>query len=195
MAHINLLPWRETLKKEREIRFFMFAAIGLIISGLIFLAVYIYIGMLIDYQQSRNDYLKEQIKLAKAKITKIEELESEKANVEKRIKVIEKLQLSRPEAVYMFNEVCKIPDGVYYRDVQQKGYDITLSGEAQSPARVSSLMDNLANSPWLRSPDLKLVQEINKDEKKREFQLSVQQISPEEAEEIKKKEQDNQSKR
>jgi len=187
MARINLLPWRESLKKEREIRFFMFTGIALAISGLIFLGVYVYIDMLISYQQSRNDFLEREIKQAQAKIKQIEKLEAEKANVEKRIKVIEKLQLSRPEAVYMFNEVCKIPDGVYYRKVQQKGYDIALSGEAQSPARVSSLMDNLENSPWLRNADLKLVQEITKNEKNREFRLSIQQISPEEVDEGKKK--------
>lgn len=186
MAHINLLPWREELKKEREIRFFMFTAIGLVISGLIFLAVYLYIDMLITHQQTRNAYLEKAIKEANDAIEVIKGLEAEKADVEKRIKVIEKLQLSRPEAVYMFNEVCKIPDGVYYRTIEQKGYKIALSGEAQSPARVSTLMDNLDASPWLRNPDLSLVQEINEDEKNRAFELTIQQISPEEIEEAEK---------
>ncbi len=187
MAHINLLPWRDVLKKEREIRFFMMTGIALAICGAIFFGIYMYINTLISYQQSRNDFLKSAITVAKGKIKEIEELEAEKANVEKRIKVIEKLQLSRPEAVYLFNEICKIPDGVYYRGMTQEDYAIALDGEAQSPARVSSLMDNLSNSKWLRNPDLELVQEIDKNEKNREFRLNVQQISPEEIDEQKKK--------
>ncbi len=186
MAHINLLPWRNALRKEREIRFFMMTGIALAFSGLLFLGVYLYIDSLSKYQQARNAFIEEAIKEAKAKIQEIEALEAEKANVEKRIKVIEKLQLSRPEAVYLLNEVCKIPDGVYYRQLMQKEYEISLNGEAQSPARVSSLMDNLSNSEWLRNPDLKLVQEMTERDKNREFKLTVQQISSEEVEEQKK---------
>ena len=188
MAHINLLPWRETLRKEREIRFFMIMAIALAISAVLFLAGYMYIDILTQYQQSRNDYLQEEIKKADKKIKEIKKLQEERANVEKRIKVIQKLQLSRPESVYLFNSVCSVPDGVFYKNLVQKSYGVTLEGKAQSNARVSSLMNNLDGSEWLKNSKLVLVKETQAGSKNRDFKLEIEQVSAEALEEERKKE-------
>jgi len=50
--------------------------------------------------------------------------------------------------------VRQLPDGVYLKQVDQKGKTIKLVGYAQSNARVASLMRNLDASPWLEGSTL-----------------------------------------
>ena len=61
MAHINLLPWREQLRKDRQRNFFVVVGIAAIISVLVVGAVHIHILTLIDHQESRNNLLKQEI--------------------------------------------------------------------------------------------------------------------------------------
>ena len=73
--------------------------------------------------------------------------------------VIETLQRSRPEVVYLFDElVGTVPDGVHLESVRQTGPRITITGVAQSSTRVSTFMRNIDNSEWLTDPGLDVVQ-------------------------------------
>ncbi|MBE9562353.1 MAG: hypothetical protein IMF12_05775, partial [Proteobacteria bacterium] len=40
--NINLLPWRDTLKKEREARFGIIIGISLLLTGLVILIIHLY---------------------------------------------------------------------------------------------------------------------------------------------------------
>jgi type IV pilus assembly protein PilN len=71
--------------------------------------------------------------------------------------------------------VRQLPDGVYLKSVKQNGARITLVGYAQSNARVSTLMRNVENSPWLTAPDLIEIRSVALDRQKvNEFTLAVQ---------------------
>ena len=48
----------------------------------------------------------------------------------------------------------QLPDGVYLKAVSQKINRVTVSGYAQSNARVSTFMRNLESSPYLEKPVL-----------------------------------------
>jgi type IV pilus assembly protein PilN len=155
MPNINLLPWREKLKKEREARFGIAAAAGLAVGGLIVLGVHLYIQGLINYQQSRNSYLKKEISLMEAKIKEIENLEEKKQRLIERMNVIQELETSRPRIVHLFDElVTQTPDGVYFTNMKQKGEKITIEGYAQSDARVSSFMKAIERSEWMKNPTI-----------------------------------------
>ena len=186
MPRINLLPWRDSLKKEREVRFGIITGIALGITALIFLGVHVYIANAISYQESRNNYLTEQIKEAEAKIAEIKELEQKKERLIERMSVIQELEKSRPQVVHLFDELVKqVPPGVYFTKMEQKGDKITLEGVAQSDARVSSLMSNIEMSQWLSHP--KIYQIVTKEQKQdpngkgtrvSEFKLEVTQTAP-----------------
>ena len=186
MPRINLLPWRDSLKKEREVRFGIITGIALGITALIFLGVHVYIANAISYQESRNNYLTEQIKEAEAKIAEIKELEQKKERLIERMSVIQELEKSRPQVVHLFDELVKqVPPGVYFTKMEQKGDKITLEGTAQSDARVSSLMSNIEMSQWLSHP--KIYQIVTKEQKQNpsgkgtrvsEFKLEVTQTAP-----------------
>jgi type IV pilus assembly protein PilN len=180
MSRINLLPWREVQRKEREIRFYASMGIALGVSALVFLGVHLYMQALIDYQKERNAYLNTEIKRAEEQIKEIKRLEEEKARLFQRMDVIKNLQTSRPQVVHMFDElVTTLPDGVYYTSFTQSGTNISLTGNAQSDARVSSLMRNLDKSPWFKNPKLSFTQLQTVDGRSvKQFALSIQQDAP-----------------
>ncbi|MBM2829577.1 MAG: hypothetical protein HW411_367 [Gammaproteobacteria bacterium] len=159
MAKINLLPWREELRKERQQQFFITVGLAAAVAVGIWGVFHFYHTQLIDYQQTRNKYLEEQIVLLDKKIAEIEQLEKEKERLLARMRAIEQLQSNRPLIVRMFDEMVKnLPDGVSLTQVTQKGGTITINGVAQSNARVSSFMRNLEGSEWLKDPQLDIIQ-------------------------------------
>ena len=152
MAHINLLPWREELRKERQQQFGIATAIAIAFTGLVFFGVYTYVNDLIDYQTQRNDLLKQAIKEANKKIEEIEVLKKAEDNLRQRIAAIESLEESRSDIVHMFDELAKSrPDNVYYESLTQSKEKVSVEGYAQSNALVSTLVRNLSRSPWIKS--------------------------------------------
>jgi len=94
--------------------------------------------------------------------------------------VIQQLQGSRPMVVHLFDEVVKtIPDGAHLKKLTQKGAGITLIGQAQSNARVSSYMRNIESSQWLNKPNLQVITNKNaKGDGLNSFTLVAMQVSP-----------------
>lgn len=174
MPQINLLPWRETLKKERQTRFMIIAAIAVGITVLLWVGTYVYIEDRISYQEQRNSYLKQEITLVEQQLKEIEELKDKKTRLIERMNVIQKLQANRPQVVHLFDEIVKrIPQGVYFTEMAQKGNIITLSGIAQSDARVSSLMTNIEKSEWLKSPEIVIIDAENTKGEQGQTQRSI----------------------
>jgi type IV pilus assembly protein PilN len=69
--------------------------------------------------------------------------------------VIENLQRDRGETVYLLSEMVKqVPEGIFLKTMKQDGLNVSLTGYAQSNARVSALMRNIEASPWLENPQL-----------------------------------------
>ncbi len=159
MARINLLPWREELRKERRIRFFIITGISCLLALLIVGMVHLYFEQLIRYQDTRNQFLQGQIGLLDKKIKEIRDLEKERDRLLSRMRAIEKLQTSRPIIVHLFDAlVDSLPDGVYLKELQQKDRLLIIKGVAQSNARVSSFMRNLEASEWLTDPILDVIE-------------------------------------
>jgi len=158
MARINLLPWRENLRKKKQRDFGIAALTSVLIVGLGCVGVYFYIDSQIDFQNKRNAYLKQEIAAMDRKIKEIKDLEKTKARLIARMNVIQELQGSRPQVVHLFDEVVNtIPDGAYLTKFQQKGNRLTLTGLAQSNARISSYMRNIDRSAWVDKPALQVI--------------------------------------
>ncbi len=180
MAHINLLPWREELRYQRKKEFLtIVGGMAIIAAGLV-LVVHVYVGILINSQEGRNNILKEEIKKVESKIKEISELEKKKEQLISRMRVIEQLQSNRPEVVHLFVEIAKaVPEGLYIVNLTQKGRRVTIKGKAQSNARVSAFMRSLEASPWFGEPKLDVIsasKNAKKNvEKAREFTLWVAQ--------------------
>ncbi len=158
MAHINLLPWRETLRKQRQQEFGIAAGVAALFAGLIMVLVHMQVEAMIQYQQQRNNLLQQEIKVMDQKIKEIEKLEKTKEQLLARMNIIQRLQQSRPLVVRLFDEMVKTtPDGVIITSLKQAGNKITVQGNADSNTRVSALMRNVEASEWLEIPNLEII--------------------------------------
>jgi len=155
MPRINLLPWREELRKQRQQEFAILAFMAIAAMGVVVICVHLYLQQLTDFQQQRNDFLQQEIVSLDKKIKEIKDLDSEKERLLARMSIIQKLQSSRPEIVHMVDALVEtLPEGVYYKKITQKANSLSMEGDAQSNARVSSLMRNLESSEWFENPNL-----------------------------------------
>lgn len=183
MARINLLPWREKLRKQRQ-RDFGLLALGALIVTVFGMGYWHWFNeSLIDNQKDRNRFLEKEIAKVDKEILEIRDLEETRQKLIARMKVIEDLQISRPQIVHLFDEmVTVIPDGAYLTKATQQGRNLVLQGRAQSNARVSTYMRNIDASPWLDNPKLGIIE--NKDQDREAsagstFQLDLKQVVPE----------------
>ncbi len=180
MARINLLPWREEQRNQRKKEYLTVVGVCAFIAVLVWGAVHWHFNERIDYQKSRNEFLQAEITKLDKKIQEIRELEKEKERLLARMKAIETLQTSRPIIVHIFDElVDSLPDGVYLKQIIQKGAKIEIRGVAQSNARVSNYMRNVEKSDWLKNPSLDIIQTATEDGRRiANFTLKFEQTSP-----------------
>jgi type IV pilus assembly protein PilN len=178
MTRINLLPWREDLRKQRQQRFLMTMLFSLLVAAAIMFGWRLLVTSQIEYQTQRNEFLRAEIRKVDELLKEIEELDKVKARILARMQVIQDLQARRPEAVHLMDElVATMPEGVHLDSITQSGQKVSLNGRAQSNARVSALMRNAEASPWLEKPNLQIVQNKgeDKDATLSEFKLQIQQ--------------------
>lgn len=155
MIRINLLPHREERRKaQRKHLAILAGAVAALATGLVILVHGIIAGY-IAVQTDRNEFLKKENARLDKEIEEIKKLKEEIAALLARKQVIERLQSDRAQSVYLLEQLVRqIPDGVYLRTVKQQGTRVNIVGYAQSNARVSTLMRNIASSPYLENPDL-----------------------------------------
>ena len=159
MGGINLLPWREERRKRQQRNFALMTGAGLAATALALVVVHLEINRRIEFQQQRNQLLTGELALLDQKIKEIQDLEKQKKSLIARMDVIQQLQISRPEAVHLFDELARtVPEGLRLVDLSQNDRTIAVNGVAQSNARVSVYMRNLDQSPWFQEPALQVIE-------------------------------------
>lgn len=174
MPRINLLPWRETRRKEREQRFQINAGVAIALAG----AITYLLGMQIDdqitAQKKRNAYLEKELKTLDVDVKSKKDLEKKQQDLIERMKVVERLQRSRTGTVRLFNEIPMVlPDGVFLREITQSDESLTITGQAGSNADVSEYMRRISNAENTVDPKLLSIN-TNAQDFTVDFQLEVQ---------------------
>jgi type IV pilus assembly protein PilN len=187
MARINLLPWREEQRKERQ-RQYLSTMLMTVILGvlLVFFAGFVY-EQKISHQQTRNQVVRDVIRALEVRIKKIDELERTRARLISRKQVIERLQASRSTTVELLDNLAKsIPVGVTLTTIRQQGPTLALVGSSQSNARVSAYLRELETNELFLGPQLDFVRSANQpvtDVEPYQFSIKVNLRPPETTEE------------
>jgi len=179
MTKINLLPWRETYRREKNNEFYVILAIVAALAAGAGFGGLQYANDKVQFQEKRNARLTTEIDLLQEELAAIRELESTKDNLLARMRVIQELQGQRPQIVHTFDEVAtRLPDGVFLTAMKQSGIkQLILEGRAESNARVSALMRRMDRSEYFSNPTLDVIK-ANVDDGISEFKLSVTQNTP-----------------
>ena len=160
MSNINLLPWREEYKKKKKNAFFVILLLSSMVAiGLSYLGK-MYIDLLIDAQEQRNEYLQTQTIILDRRIAEIKNIKKEKAELERRIELIQKLEEKRNYATNLFNTLAdKVPEGVYLKTATFKNEKVVVNGDAESSHRVTTMMRSIDASGWLGDSYLSNIKE------------------------------------
>lgn len=155
MPHINLMPWREARRKERERRFYLSLLGGAAIAGLIVYGVHYAIEQQKAYQKERNDYLSQQISKLDRQIKEIQSLQETRDRLLARMEVIQELQHTRPLIVHLFQEITEtVPAGIRLSSIKREGNQITFTGHGESAGRVADFLRHLDAAEHLSNPQL-----------------------------------------
>ena len=144
------------MRRQRQQKAF-FIALGVVVAAaaVIWLLVHTSLSATYEDQLARNKYLEEETAKLDKEIADIKKLKEMMASLLARKKVVETLQANRADVVHLLDELARqLPEGIYLKQVQQKGNRVTVSGFTQSQARVSTLMRNLEASPHLEGANL-----------------------------------------
>lgn len=146
MIAFNLLPWREAQRRERK-RLFNGM---LVLSGLCGLIVVLMVGAFnaahLSKQQSRNAMLQSENTILDSRLQEIKNLRQDIDALKARQNAVENLQSNRSLPVQLLDELTnRVPSGVVLKSIKQTDH-LALTGLAQSNARVSELLRNLAES-------------------------------------------------
>jgi type IV pilus assembly protein PilN len=165
MARINLLNWRDERRKQIEQQFYTMLAMAAGAGAAAIFAIQVQLSAMIDYQESRNNYLGAEIKNVEKAIIEIKVLEKEKADLLSRMNVIQELQGNRSDSVHMLDELVRVlPEGVHLTKFEQKKKSLIFDGIAQSNARVSAYMRNIESAEWLKNPVLQVIETQKQDD-------------------------------
>lgn len=180
MAQINLLPWREELREQRKKEFLIGLGLVAVVGiGILFTANIVIMGV-IEGQNARNNFLKQEITVLDRRINQIKDLKSEKEKLTARMEVISSLQGDRPIIVRIFDQLVRtLNDGVYFTNLVRTGSNMSVQGIAESNTRVSELMRRIDNSVWFTDPSLEAIKrKPDEGDQASEFSLNVVQTKP-----------------
>lgn len=179
-TRLNLLPWREMRRREQDRQLLTIAIGAWVLMVVIVFYAHIHVTGLIDAQNRRNDFLKQEIAKVEKQIKEVADLKKRREDLIARMNVIQQLQADRTRVVRIFDElVRRVPEGVQLASLKQSGgTNMALTGIAQSNARVSALMRNLSASEWFSDPKLSVINVKQKgSDRISEFQMTVKNLA------------------
>lgn len=179
MTRINLLPWRETHRIEKNNEFYVVLGFCMALAAAVGYGGFKYAQDKVNFQNSRNDRLQTEIALLQEELKEIKELEETKNNLLARMEIIQQLQGQRPQIVHTFHELAtRLPDGIFLTSMRQRDdKQLELQGRAESNARVSALMRRMDRSEYFTSPKLEVIESDRLDGIST-FRLNVVQDRP-----------------
>ena len=166
-VRVNLLPHRDERRKRGRLHFYWLAGGTGLIGALVVVVMHTYVSGLIERQEDRNRFLKGEIAKLEKEIAEINSLRDQIQALLARKNIIETLQAERAQTVNLLDQLVKqTPEGVYLRQIEQRGMRVGLIGYAQSNARVSTLMRNIDASPLLEKAELIEVKAVTVDKRR-----------------------------
>jgi type IV pilus assembly protein PilN len=180
MMRVNLLPHRETRRKQQQQQFLLALGLVAIIGAVIAYGVYFFLDRDYENQVSANKFLTEEIAKVDKDIAEINRLKEQTAALLARKQVVETLQSNRSETVHLLDQLVRqLPDGMFLRSVKQQGPKVVINGVTQSQARVSTLMRNLESSQKLGNPALVEIKALQQGATRaNEFTMNVNIVRP-----------------
>lgn len=158
MIRINLLPYRAQ-RRQRQILEHIAILLGVVlITGLtIFTVDWVKHMELTDLEDQLSDLKAQNAKLMQ-QIGKIRDLDKLRADVERKLELVDTLQKGRFHSLETLNELAKvIPENVWLTSISDNSDTISISGFGESNKAVANFMRALDQSKIITNVSLKTI--------------------------------------
>lgn len=153
MPHINLLPWREQQRQASQQKFLILISSIVVLSLFIMYLIGGFYDSLRTGQEIKNNYLQAEIRKINTRIREINDLNTQKSNLQRRIRLIEELQGNRNLGTQVIDEIVRIvPSGVYLTSLELNGKMVKVIGRSESNNRLSQMLRQVDSSYLLEKP-------------------------------------------
>ena len=155
MIKINLLPYRDILKKKNVFNHVFAAAATLAGALLVVLMANILITSRISAVERETVRVEAEIASNKKIVEEIEKLKAEKELYRKQLEVIENLKKGTKGPVLLLDRLAtSMPERTWLLSLKQQGANLEIVGAALDNRSISILMSNLKGSKYFEKVDL-----------------------------------------
>ncbi len=160
MARINLLPWRQEERERRNKEFITLVVAVTLLALLAAFASWSYFNNQLEEQRDANALIEQENTRLDKVLVEIDSLEQRREDIISRMQVIQDLQGRRPVPVRLWDDLANaIPSALYLTTLKREGDVLTLTGLADNPNIVSSLIRNLDSSQWMGNSAVSNIQQ------------------------------------
>jgi len=155
MIKINLLPYRDILKKKNVFNHMITTGVTLGCALLAVLAANILITSRISAVERETVRVEAEIASNKKIVEEIEKLKAEKELYRKQLEVIENLKKGTKGPVLLLDRLAtSMPERTWLLSLKQQGANLEIVGAALDNRSISILMSNLKASKYFEKVDL-----------------------------------------
>jgi type IV pilus assembly protein PilN len=180
MIRINLLPYRTQRRQKQILQHLAAAFATVLIAALIVLAADWYKSSELEGLQEEFSNLQAQNRELQKKIGKLKNLDKLRADVERKLALVDELQQGRFYSLITLHSIAKlIPENVWLTSIQDKGGSLRLSGLGESNKAVANFMRALDESELFGDISLQVIQRSDAGGVAvRNFVLSLKRVEP-----------------
>lgn len=178
MIRINLIPYR-VARQQQQISQHVSNFFGIIVlAAVLSLGAHTIISLKLADLIAETNQVTAKNKELKEKIGKIEHLDALRTEVERKLKIVDRLQEGRFRSLVTLNEIAKlIPKNVWLTSVDDKTTEIGLVGLAESNKAVANFMRALDHSALFSNVQLQGINRIVVDGMAvRKFTLNLDRV-------------------
>jgi type IV pilus assembly protein PilN len=160
MIKINLLPVRAAKRKETARQQAVILIGSLVIVLLIALAAWSFFLIRINSTKGEISKAEQELSVLKAQIGKIKELEKLKAEVTKKLDILNQLRREKTGPVSRLLTISQsVPDKLWLTRYAESGTSVSVSGVAFTEELIADFMRNIEQSPDFKNVELVVSQQ------------------------------------
>jgi len=160
MSHINLLPWRASLKKDRQRKRLIIAASLFLVALSMGYGWRVSVINAVNLENQRCHFLQVEIKKLDQQLNVINAIKTEKQRVIEHAQLIQKLETQRNAVVRLFNWLPKItPSGIALTSVSFTKNHVKIIGLTENNRLVSDMVRSIEQTQWFTEVTLPSITE------------------------------------
>jgi len=178
MIRVNLLPYRNARRHQQILQHLGIAFCVIAVAAIISLGMHWVAQSNLTDLQNEYTQLKAQNDLLKKKIGKIKDLDALRADVERKLKLVDRLQQGRFRSLNTFYEVSKVlPENVWVTKIIDNGTGLKITGLGESNEAVANFMRALDASKIFSNVTLEVISRVKESGVPiRSFSLTVNRL-------------------